>query len=219
MIKHRINQFSRSIPNAIGNLSLLTQLYLYSNKLEGHIPSSLGNCKELNGLNLGDNRLSGEIPKQLLQLPSLTNFLALSHNNLSGRIPQEIKDLKMLSYLDLSYNNLSGNITSSLGTAEVPSASTEIPYSNAMEIDKSDLTFGIHPFYIEKSQIKWYNKGFNHVEAKGFKFLAPTTRRNSMRVLRAMQLKNPVLLEASPGVGKTSLVLALGKFSGHSGLR
>ncbi|GJW52539.1 protein MOR1 [Tanacetum coccineum] len=62
--------------------------------------------------------------------------------------------------------------------------------------------------------IKWYN-----TEAKGFEFLAPTTRRNSMRVLRAMQLKNPLLLEASPGVGKTSLVLALGKFSGHSGLR
>ncbi|GKE02311.1 midasin isoform X1 [Tanacetum coccineum] len=62
-------------------------------------------------------------------------------------------------------------------------------------------------------------KGFNHVEAKGFEFLAPTTRRNSMRVLQAMQLKKPVLLEASLGVGKTSLVLALGKFSGHSGLR
>ncbi|GJT66469.1 protein MOR1 [Tanacetum coccineum] len=46
-------------------------------------------------------------------------------------------------------------------------------------------------------------KGFNHVEAKGFEFLAPTTRRNSMRVLRAMQLKNPVLLGGSPGVGKT----------------
>jgi len=28
-----------------------------------------------------------------------------------------------------------------------------------------------------------------------------------------------VLLEGSPGVGKTSLVLALGKFSGHSVVR
>ncbi|GJU41218.1 kinase-like domain-containing protein [Tanacetum coccineum] len=110
-----MNQFSGSIPDAIGNLSLLTQLYLYSNKLEGHIPSSLGNCKDLNGINLADNRLSGKIPKQLLQLPSLTNFLDLSYNTLSISIPSEIKDLKMLSHLDLSYNNLSGNITSSLG--------------------------------------------------------------------------------------------------------
>ncbi|XP_023760194.1 midasin [Lactuca sativa] len=80
--------------------------------------------------------------------------------------------------------------------------------SNGMEIDTH---FGIHPFYIEK--------GDNHLETKGFDFLAPTTRRNSLRVLRAMQLKKPVLLEGSPGVGKTSLVLALGKFSGHSVVR
>ncbi|GKD10358.1 kinase-like domain-containing protein [Tanacetum coccineum] len=93
---------------------MLARLYLYSNKLEGHIPSSLGNCKELNGLALRYNRLSGKIPKQILQLPSLTNFLDLSFNSLSGSIPSEIKDLKMLSYLDLSYNNLSGTITSSL---------------------------------------------------------------------------------------------------------
>ncbi|KAJ9568543.1 hypothetical protein OSB04_004509 [Centaurea solstitialis] len=80
--------------------------------------------------------------------------------------------------------------------------------SSGMEMDNY---FGIHPFYIEK--------GNNHLEAKGFEFLAPTTRRNSSRVLRAMQLKKPVLLEGSPGVGKTSLVLALGKFSGHSVVR
>ena len=44
-----------------------------------------------------------------------------------------------------------------------PLASAEAPSGNGMEIDNSDLTFGIHPFYIEKgklfSQIKWYNKG------------------------------------------------------------
>ncbi|GKA11243.1 leucine-rich repeat protein [Tanacetum coccineum] len=73
------------IPDAIGNLSLLTKLFLYYNILEGHIPSSLRNCKNLLGLNLRNNRLT------------------------------EVKDLKMLNILDLSYNNLSGTITSSLG--------------------------------------------------------------------------------------------------------
>ncbi|GKC42372.1 hypothetical protein Tco_1060094, partial [Tanacetum coccineum] len=70
-------------------------------------------------------------------------------------------------------------------STEVPSTSTEVPSTstsgNGMEIDNSDLTFGIHPYYVEK--------GDNNVEAKAFDFLAPTTRRNSMRVLRAMQLK------------------------------
>ncbi|KAM7483877.1 hypothetical protein LguiB_008460 [Lonicera macranthoides] len=76
---------------------------------------------------------------------------------------------------------------------------------------RSDNHFGIHPFYIEKGQ--------DHFEVEGFEFLAPTTRKNALRVLRAMQLAKPVLLEGSPGVGKTSLIVALGKFSGHTVVR
>ena len=33
-----------------------------------------------------------------------------------------------------------------------PLASTEAPSGNGMDIDNSDLTFGIHPFYIEKGK-------------------------------------------------------------------
>ncbi|GJT69335.1 kinase-like domain-containing protein [Tanacetum coccineum] len=103
------------IPDSLGNLSLLTELHLDSNNLEGHIPSCLGKCKELTVLSLRDNRLSGKIPKQILQLPSLTIGLDLSQNSLSSSIPLDIKDLKMMNILDLSYNNLSGTITNSLG--------------------------------------------------------------------------------------------------------
>ncbi|PIA42933.1 hypothetical protein AQUCO_02000406v1 [Aquilegia coerulea] len=78
-------------------------------------------------------------------------------------------------------------------------------------IVQSDEYFGITPFSIRK--------GDNDCNPKGFEFLAPTTCRNAMRVLRAMQLMKPILLEGSPGVGKTSLVVALGKFSGHRVVR
>ncbi|KNA10543.1 hypothetical protein SOVF_143350 isoform A [Spinacia oleracea] len=74
-----------------------------------------------------------------------------------------------------------------------------------------DNLFGIHPFYIEK--------GGAHPEDSGFEFFSPTTHRNVLRVLRAMQLSKPVLLEGSPGVGKTSLIAAVGKFSGHKVVR
>lgn len=38
---------------------------------------------------------------------------------------------------------------------------------------------------------------------------------NAQRLLRATKLNKPILLEGSPGVGKTSLVGALAKASGN----
>lgn len=57
-----------------------------------------------------------------------------------------------------------------------------------------------------------------HREASGgstFSLSAPTTARNARRVLRAMQLEKAILLEGSPGVGKTGLITALAAAAGH----
>ncbi|TBU59248.1 midasin [Dichomitus squalens] len=51
--------------------------------------------------------------------------------------------------------------------------------------------------------------------AQNFRLEAPTTRNNVMRVVRACQLPKPIMLEGSPGVGKTSLVAALANICGH----
>lgn len=53
-------------------------------------------------------------------------------------------------------------------------------------------------------------------QGAAFEFRAPTTSKNALRVLRALQLKRSVLLEGSPGVGKTALVAALARATGKS---
>ena len=90
--------------------------------------------------------------------------------------------------------------------------------SLAMDYDQADLAptaaervageagFGIAPFFIERGP---------YPQASSFNLAAPTTRRNVRRVLRGMQLSKPILLEGSPGVGKTSLVEAVAAAAGH----
>lgn len=49
----------------------------------------------------------------------------------------------------------------------------------------------------------------------GFALNAPTTKQNAMRVIRALEVQKPILLEGSPGVGKTTLVSALARACGE----
>ncbi|XP_057664406.1 midasin [Diorhabda carinulata] len=76
-----------------------------------------------------------------------------------------------------------------------------------LKVEKIDTRFGIKPFYIETNQ--------EEMTTTEFSFNAPTTVYNTLRLLRGMQLNKAILLEGSPGVGKTSLVTALANFTGH----
>ena len=53
------------------------------------------------------------------------------------------------------------------------------------------------------------------IELTSYSLKAPGPHLNAFRLLRAMQLGKPLLLEGAPGVGKTSLVTALAQASRH----
>ncbi|EDV22987.1 uncharacterized protein TRIADDRAFT_27999, partial [Trichoplax adhaerens] len=71
-------------------------------------------------------------------------------------------------------------------------------------INSSPEMFSIEYFSISKGS-KYSYDSFNYA------IEAPTTIFNALRLLRGLQLNKPILLEGSPGVGKTSLVTALAK--------
>ena len=70
-----------------------------------------------------------------------------------------------------------------------------------------DHAFGLGPFAVPRGPLPRVDLGFV--------LTAPTTAENLRRLLRALQMPRPVLLEGSPGVGKSSLVEALSRAAGH----
>jgi midasin len=84
-------------------------------------------------------------------------------------------------------------------------------HSEAIQMEENCLTIGS---YSIPRGTTVYN------DSEDYSFKAPTTLANVQRLLRAMQLINkPILIEGSPGVGKTSLVIALARLAGYSYIR
>ena len=108
------NTLIGSIPDELGQLTKLTELYLGSNSLSGPIPPALGNLVNLTWLSLSNNRLSGFIPPALGTLVNLQR-LQLGRNQLSGPIPAELGGLTNLVSLNLSFNQLNGALPEELG--------------------------------------------------------------------------------------------------------
>ncbi|KAL7560158.1 hypothetical protein ACA910_013168 [Epithemia clementina (nom. ined.)] len=86
-----------------------------------------------------------------------------------------------------------------LSRESIPTRGSEVTVANG--------TFGINSFKVPLGPVPLSGADFN--------FEASTALSNLTRILRGMQLPKPILLEGSPGVGKTTLVSAFAAASGH----
>ncbi|VFQ60001.1 unnamed protein product [Cuscuta campestris] len=130
---------------SVGELSSLTVLRLFNNKLEGPIPSSLRKLSNLRHLDLSSNRLNGSIPSSVGKLVHLTR-LELSDNNLSGPVPFSFGELSSLVLLDVSSNNLSGMLSETHFTNH-----TSLAY---FEAQGNSLSLKVDPNWIPPFQLE-----------------------------------------------------------------
>ena len=166
---------SGTIPESIGELSMLQELHANQNSLDGNpFPESsrLGWSTNLHNLDVVSNALSGTLPSWIGEMHAL-GFLGLSNNQLVGTIPNSIADVPLL-HLDLASNHLNGSIPDRLGQSafitaidlrdnelsgylpisfNASSNSTFSPYLSVLDLSYNRLTFcpseiQILPYYI-----------------------------------------------------------------------
>lgn len=97
------------LPEELGDLTELRELFLQNNLLEGPLPDFISRLEKLEKLVLADNHFKGQIPSFLGSMARL-KWLDLQDNYFTGSIPSSIINLKELEDMKLLGNYLSGKI-------------------------------------------------------------------------------------------------------------
>ncbi|KAL9662304.1 hypothetical protein QQ045_027137 [Rhodiola kirilowii] len=106
---YAMDDVSGPIPDALWNLTYLSNLNIGQNYLTGSLSPSIGNLTRMQYLSLGINALSGQLPKELGLLTDLRS-LAFGTNNFSGPLPSELGNLVKMDQIYFDSAGVSGQI-------------------------------------------------------------------------------------------------------------
>lgn len=106
------------LPDSLGNLTSLDELWLTENHLDGTLPPSLGKLPKLRMIYLTDNKIEGTVPPEWIGLSDTLVYLDLSGNLLTGPLPEWFSGLTAMKAnpygtLVLGSNRFSGTIPKS----------------------------------------------------------------------------------------------------------
>ncbi|KAK4339212.1 hypothetical protein RND71_040674 [Anisodus tanguticus] len=97
---------AKTLPESLGQLSMLKTFIIYNNRLTGTLPESLGQLSMLEYFAISYNRFTGTLPESLGQL-SMLKYFAISDNRLEGVVTEShFSKLTQLKSFYASKNNL-----------------------------------------------------------------------------------------------------------------
>ena len=184
------------LPETLGNLSSLQQLYLHDNQLTV-LPETLGNLSSLQQLHLYDNQLTA-VPENLGNLSALWR-LALDNNQLTV-VPESLGNLSSLQELCLEHNQLTV-LTESLGEL----SSLEVLYLNDNQLTALPESLGklsaLRTLQLDDNPL---DSELRAAYAEGTKAVLRFLRERSVSLFQCK-----LLLVGEGNVGKSSLLNAL----------
>lgn len=166
----------------------------------------------------------GQTHQSIRDVLAITSFIKhsmqSSHSNYHLDPVNAIRHAIDLVYLDSHnvYKVISDELSPSSCRSKLEAIITSLKpntkaHINELKIKPTQNLVGIEPFFIHQGP---HFKSFDSVS---FVFDAESVGKNVYRLLRAMQLSKPILIEGPPGVGKTSLVQSLAEATGHDIIR
>ena len=102
-----------TIPDAIADLTELTDLRFIDCKVNGPIPDAVYSLYKLEAFYLTNNKVSGTLSPKIGQLRALTNVYIDQNPDLGGPLPEEIGRLAHLVNLNISKTGFSGTVPES----------------------------------------------------------------------------------------------------------